>query len=68
MILHSTASIEISTASPLDTKTLYLLRRRLQSALEEAADNVLAEMDISNQFVHTIEVDEIEADEDEEIL
>ena len=64
MNLYSTASIHIAPMKPIDAETRYLLRQRLQDALNEAADGVLAELGIDNQEVWAVEVDEIEVEDE----
>lgn len=63
MTAYTTASITISTESALDAKTLHLLRQRLETALDETVDSVLAEFDIKNEELHNVSLDEIEVEE-----
>ena len=64
--LLSSASIEIATKGTPDAQTLHLLRRRLDNALEEALEGVLAEFDIENHFQRAVRVDEIEVSDSNE--
>lgn len=68
MTLYTTAQIEVFPTEPVSDKTAHLLRRALQEALEEAADRTLDQFGIVNQGVHSVEVDEIEVEQDEEAL
>ncbi len=64
--LYSTISLDIDSPEPVSPKTLYLLRSRLQEALDEAASVVLEDLGVINTGMHAIHVDEIEVTEVEE--
>lgn len=65
MNFSTVANINIISSEALDAKTLHHLRARLESALDETVDSVLAEFDIHNEEIHAVNVEEIEGEEEE---
>ena len=68
--LFTSISFEVTDSSGLvlTSKDLHLLRTHLQEALDEAAGNVLDQFGIVQENVHTILVEEIEVDNEDEGL